>query len=376
MRMKLNLQKLARDGSRPHFEPDQLPMTFDEPKQRGVGCVVIAFAAIWGGIPGIALVQIFLRDGFKWPMLAMALFPLIAMSMILFGLSQFWRRRLVRLEETFVAVKARGVFKSEQWREEMSSYQGVLFATESRSRGKSSYTVWVVKLVHPNAKHSIQLTESMREDGQRKLAETWAKRLNLPALEKDGSGQIRERHPEQLDDVIKDRVIRGEVKVHFDPQRRPPEGITLNRRPDQVWEIWYQPALAAWWSLPIFLLIPGGMIYLGFFHAKRLLPIGIFGIVFMAIVLAVVILSRKTRYLIELRPGVIYHGVLAPWGRMGEKTLACGDIEDISIGRGERSNQPMVKLVTDEASIEVGLGCSAEVREWLRDCLTWHAARD
>ena len=125
MRVSLNLGRSYRFEEIPL---DDLPATVTRTAGRFHALFITVFALLWGGFPVVALFAV--GGEINWDLIwIVALFPLIAIGVLLYGLHQLLWRRTITLSPDHVAVEQRGLFGTSSWEEALSAYEGVVART-------------------------------------------------------------------------------------------------------------------------------------------------------------------------------------------------------------------------------------------------------
>ena len=374
MAISFNVSTNVRNAraSGPRFDPDQLPSTYTAPSSKAGGCFLIPFALLWGGIPTGGLVAALVAGKFHPAMLFLLCFTVIGLGLLALGIHLLFATTQYHLAPDFVGMRSHGLFGRKEWREPIGNYQGVLVTSETRSTGgkhSSTYTVYVIKLHHPDPKRVLVLSESLDEGGQRPLGEQWCRRLNRPALEPGGpGGGYVTRAVEDLDKSVRDLVQEGKLQVRFDPRARPPEPLAVQRDGD-AFDISFRAARLPLIAIFIMFAIPTGLIVAWALIPGAPLGLLIAGIVIDLVFTLVVVLSVVTRTRVRVSPQGVRYAQLLPWGEMGVQEFAAAEVESVRVGRGPRETADGVLIASDRATGTVGTGLPPEALAWLRDCL-------
>ncbi|MFC1479755.1 hypothetical protein ACFL6F_04075 [Planctomycetota bacterium] len=350
---------------------DVLPADIPIKGSKGLGLFLLVFSSFWGGIPTMFLISSIISGKFEWGMLMVLPFTIIGIVMFLIGLNQFFISGRIRIAETGVEYEKKSLFGSKEWDTPLNEYKGVLYRSEYHSGGKnsSSYTLYIVELYHEEKDKRIILYKSRMEQGIRQKWETSSRRIGLPALEKSGS-EITERDVEDLDKSVKELVQERKIEIDFDPSSAPPAGLSAEVVDGEL-RITSKKQTIPVIGLIIMILIPSVFMYIGFFVDDGPVVMGVFGAVFLTIMLLVVIWTWIAQPQLRLSQKSVYSLHLVPWGETSGARLNPSDIEQVEIkvpqkGQGQKK---AVVIITDDKNITFGQGLDNEVLEWLKNCI-------
>ena len=185
-----------------------------------------------------------------------------------------------------------------------------------------------------------------------------------------------ERRPEELDKSVRQLVREGTVRVEFDPSAPIPGKKLAVRTDEQFLHISRRRALspvleAAFWldgAIAIVLLLAtftgafGARAYL-IATAASMALIGVGGCIVAAVM-------RLVRPELSVSPDGVRKRYVTPWGSFGEQKIPAAQVEQAVVGKpmsGTGGN--VVKVVSDQRTIEFGAGLSDEENKWVRDCI-------
>lgn len=377
--MNIEFTHSGRPGLNRGIDLSQLPATHIDKSKRMIGIFMSLFSIFWGGVPLVILLNILNSgNGENDPAIfILFLFPLIGLGLLFAGIWMATHQKTIRIDANSVAVDSRSLFSHKNWVEPMHRYTGVLSRSERRSGGKnrSSYTLYIVELFHPDKNKRITLYVSRSEEGLRKKWENYARQLNKPALEGE-AGNFRKREVEDLDKSVGELVKEGKLEVNFDPGKAPPKGFkTAVEHGKLRIEL---PMFSRFpFAILIALLFPAVFIYIGFWASDGPLIFGIFGILFL-VFMAYAFLWRiiATPVLLLERSRIrLFHKT--PWGETAGKILQSGNIESVRIGRiTDRNVKEGVLVATDDHTMKIGEGLPVESLDWLKNCILTVIASD
>jgi len=350
------------------FNLDTLPATRIDTGSRTIGIFLIAFSLLWGGFPTLAFIHGLRTGPFRPEMLFTLIFTVIGSLILLMGLKLMTSRSEVTITSNSVSLNKRSIFGRTAWTIPLTDYQGVLSRTEHHSGGKNraSYTLYIVDLHHQNPRHTIRIYQSRREDDLRAEWERASRALSLPALQKDGAGDIVKRDVQDLDRPVRDLVREGRVPVNFDPAH-PPAGLAF-RADGPTLELTLSRQ-AKWAPIPFMLLLPGVFIYLGFFVKSAPIVFGFVGLLIAAAMLAFFVWSWIARPQLRISRSSICSRHTTPWGPTPGRTLPAPSIEMVRVGRPRNNTPPAVLIESDAATLAFGTGLSPQAMEWIKNCI-------
>ena len=344
MGVSINLTQRGRGSEIPI---GALPVSVTRKGNLFGGLFVLVFAVAWGGLPVYGMLQHGLPDLAQPENWLFFLFPSLAVGIVLLGLHLLIWRRTVTLDSLFVTVEQRGVFGRKTWQEPRTAYQGVLKRSQRVSTKNSSYTLYLVDLLHPADKRTVNLYSARSDRDWRAKWEAYARWLKLPALE-DGADGLVARHSADLDKPVAALIAEGKVKIDCDALKGPAEGLSVEAGAAGLVVTRTGPELA-WWGALLLSGIPLIFVYVGFFLDD--VPsgvgwlVGVMGLVFAALILAGVVWDRISRQRLKLGPEGLTVNALGPWGETRGKTLALAEIESVRLGRREQESRSAALLI-------------------------------
>ncbi len=348
---------------------DSLPAEKEIKGTKTLGCFMVGFATLWGGIPTAVLIGSLFSGKFEPAMLMILIFTVVGAVLFLVGLNQFFIKGTIKIGAEEISYFRKTLFKRAEWTEPVSSYKGVLYRSEYHSGGKnhSSYTLYIVELLHEEKEKTVQLFSS-RSDGEvRKYWEDGARMLGKPALEKDGSGFI-ERDVEDLDKSVKELVQEKKIKVDFDPRSTPPDGLSVEVK-DGLMCITLSTSPVPPVAALFMLAFPCVFIYIGFFMKEPPIIFGIIGILFLLIFGGVVVGSHFVRRQLQLSSSYVRSVLLTPWGGKMAVQLSADEIEQVTVKESSQTTRKEVSVKSDTGEITLGQSLKPEAQEWLKNCI-------
>lgn len=344
--------RIGHAGRRWHAEVPigQLPVTVTHTGSLFGGLFITGFALVWGGLPTMGMINNGLPDLSRAENWLFLLFPTLAVGIFLYGLRMLRWRKTITLDDLFVTVEERGLTGSETWQEPRTAYQGVLSHSRLVSTKNSSYTLYLIELAHPDRRRAINLYTSRSDREWRAKWEDYARWLKLPALQQGADGLVA-RDTEDLDKPVAELIREGKLEVDYELLQERAEGLAVDIEGDTVVVTRTGPELA-WWGAVIMLAFPLIFVYVGFFLED--VP-GLFGwifggmgLLFEAAFLAAVVWDRISRKRLRVGPRQITVNAIGPKGETKGKSMAVGEIEEVTVGRRKGQNSTVKLLITGD----------------------------
>lgn len=368
--MSINIAGWNTQQSSRRLDLSRLPATHYDRGSRGIGLFLVFFSLVWGGIPGAILVSQLMNGEFDPEMSFLLLFPVIGTGLLLYGLRTLSYRETIKIDPRSVSFESRSLFGHTSWMEPLQRYPGIIKRTERRSGGKnrSSYTLHIIELHHPDKKKRVRLYESRSSAGFRQIWEDYCRQLNMPALE-GPTDNLVSRAVEDLDKSVRDLALEGKLNVDFDPHKPPPAGFELRVDGDFL-RVTLPKARSSAIGILSVIAFAGVFIFIGFGIDDAPVAFGIIGVLFLLLILAGVVWSTITRQVLLLGRDRISIFHKTPWGDTTGRFLDPNLIEIVRIG-GVRSDNERngVLLVTDETTRKIGEGLPPDVLDWLKNCI-------
>ena len=349
---------LGGHGKRWELDLSAVPVERVQSGGRAFGVFLIVFALIWGGAPVFGLVSELQAGRYGPEILLFLIFPVVGVAVLLFGLhSLMWHRRIAFDGKVFTVAES-GLKGTRRWSEPLSAYQGVMRHTRRVRTKNSSYTLYMIDLVHPDAARKINLYTARTERGFREKWESFARRLGLPALEMGEGGMVR-REAEDLDKSAAQLVAEGKVEIDRDALLQPGDAISVRHEGDTVVLTRTRP-VNPWWGWLLALLFPlvfvGVAIYAPDMPSPARLVLGAVGAVLeiaFAIGVATDLLSRQ-----RLRVGPDGVQVNRAYARRetAGKSLASPEIETVMLAAKSDGARPALTIAGDRESLRFGRG--------------------
>lgn len=355
----------------------QVPCRHKERGSKFSGIFLTVFAAFWGGMPTFFLIKSIIEGKFVPGMLWMLIFTVIGAGLFLFGLNQFFTHTVTDFDGRTFRYRHKSLFGSKAWEEPLSEYEGVMSRSEYHSGGRnsSSYTLYILELLHPDEQRRIRLRQSRSSSGHRASWETYSRQLGLPALKQDedaDKGYTR-RDVEDLDKSVRELAAEGKLEISFDPAAAIPDKLELNTRGDQLEVAISTPKIPIKMipvALPIILLLPTIFIWVGFFSKSPDIIFGIVGILVGLFLVSTVIWTSITTPLVRVNRKGLHILRRTPWGETRGKCIPADIIENVRISK-ERADQSSSAVIveTDSGSHNIGKGLDRDTLEWLKNCI-------
>lgn len=365
----------VRSSSYPTTEVDlsNMPARHNIKGSVGLGIFLCIFSSFFIVFPMVGMFSIISKEGFSFILLVMLLFPVFGSLFLHIGLDQIFRKGIVIIRPDYVEMDLKTVGKKIYWREFLNKYKGVLYRSEYHSGGKnsSSYTLYIVELYHDNKDRIVTLYESRSKQGIREKWENYARVLGLSALEKV-EGKIVSRDVEDLDKSVADLVKEDKIQVEEVILSQPPKDIDVKQTPTITTVSITKKGMPI--AAVIFMIVfPLIFVGIGFF-AKGAFIFGLVGLVFEAIMIAIIVFSFVATP--QLRFGNDYVEVtyITPWQEVMTKRLAKGSIEQVKIksmsaDNSRANSQNSLYIESDAGVITFGYMLPKETLQWLKNCV-------
>jgi len=287
--------------------------------------------------------------------------------LFLIGLNELFKVTTTTIDKRQISFSFRSLLRSKQWVEDFENYKGILYrdAHPSGGKNKPSSTLYTVELFH-NDREKVVLYQSTYSKGMRRIWEDSCRKLNLQALEIDGSSLVK-RNIEDLDKSIRDLVKEGKRSIDFEPSRPPPKGLKA-KLAGNAFQITLTKGNLTIVGGVLALIVPSIFIVIGFSEDKGL-PMGIFGIVFALVEVNALIGEMFWRSRISVGEDTIHLSRVAPWGETPGTTIIISEIESIIVERKDNHFHAQVFIKTDQQQEAIGGGLSPESLEWLKNCI-------
>ena len=281
----------------------------------------------------------------------MMVFPAVGFGLLLLGLHVMIWRKNITFDETGIDVAERGLFGTKTWWEPLSAYRGVLRHTRRVKTKNSSYTLYLVDLVHDERSRKIRLFQSRSDKLWRKAWEYYAHRLKVPALERSSEGEVR-RDAADLDKNVKELVASGKIRIDKQPIAGPLEGVKLERE-GKTLVITRTGPVNPWWGHILAVLFPLVFVGFGLFHPEAPFWVAALGIFFEVLFLWGVIKDLTTRERLRVDRKNVAQTTVSRAGEGKANQLFSADVETVTVGADGRQRGRLV-IAGDSGEIRFG----------------------
>jgi hypothetical protein len=298
--------------------------------------------------------------------LLLLVFATAGIVMFLAGFNELFKVTTTTIDKRQITFSSRSLFRSKQWVEDFATYKGILYRIASSSGGKykPSSTLYRVELFHNDREKVVILHQSSSSKGMRGIWEDSCRKLNLQALEIEGSSLVK-RNIDDLDKSVRDLVKEEKISIHFDPSLPPPKGLKVNGAGNMLHVILTKDEISICGAL-IAILFPGIFIFAGLTN-KGGLPFLIIGIIFELVMVHYLLWSTFTRASIRIGEEALVVNRITPWGETTGTTLRASEIESVIVHKSNGYEELLIK--TDKQEVAIGRALSAEVLQWLKNCI-------
>jgi hypothetical protein len=319
---------------------------------------LILFALVWGGFPTVGLFSMTRAGDFGPELFIFLIFPIIGVGIMLFGIHRFlWRRDIAFDGQSFTVTEC-GLRGTKSWTEPLSAFEGVMRSTRRVKTKNSSYTLYMIDLVHPYPDRKINLYTDTTESGFRGKWEEIARELNLPAFEQGEGGMVR-RAAADLDKSVGELIQEGKVEIDYETLSRPAAGLTVDIEGDNI-VISRTGPRNPWWGSLIAVLFPLIFVGVGFF-APGLGLIGrvIFGgmgLLFELLFVIGVYQDLATRARLRVGPEGVRVNKVGGRGESKGKFIPAAEIEGVTLKRQDNEWRSSVVISSDRENLRFGTG--------------------
>ena len=355
VRPRIDLNALP---TRAAFAPPRLPML-----------LAVGFGCIWMIISLPILVQ--MADIGSPALLFSLLFPAIGLAFVITAGLQFFRQWSIRFDPKHLTVESRSLSGANTWTLPYRDFKGVLLK-ERTVRGKNrSTTFQIIELHHDDPAKCLPLFVDASTESPRTRWETYARRLDLPALEESKQG-VSSRNPDELDKSLRELVSEGKLSCDYDPSQPPPRGLAVwqdGMDGEQVLHIGLTAGRIPVWSAGFLCGIPLILLIVGMTQPESW-PMAMVAAAFLALTLSLVVWDKRKRREIRVSRRELAVVDPWPWDRSSADRLPVDEIESLRIVRAPSNAGNELVVAGDTAQIRVGVGLSENALAWLKDYLT------
>jgi len=349
------------------FDLAQLPATLTKTGDRRLGMIFTLAGVLFCGVVFVILIATLLRilqGAFRFDgnILGMLLLnSLFGYVMLMVGLHHLLIVTTT-VDKVRISSSSRSLFGSKQWAEDLEAYVGILYRNEYHYQGKgSSYTLYIVELCHTDKEKIVILYQSTSPEGVRAIWEDSCRKLNLQAVEKDGSSLIK-RDVEDLDKSVRELVNEGKLNIDFDISQSPPKGLQAKSVGD-MFQVIVKVKYFSLFGIVVIALMIWGLFFYFTFGGKNWVTFVILSILFFILGVKALVSIVFTRASIKLGENTIFVNAITPWGETAGTTIVASEIESVVVSGYE------VLIKTDERQVAIGRGLSAEALQWLKNCI-------
>lgn len=358
MAVSINLGGGRGRGRRWRIDLSSPPVEAHQTGSKVGALFMILFSLIWGGFPTVGLFSM-LGSGDAGPELFIFLiFPIIGVGILLFGIHSFLWRRGVAFDGQSFTVTESGLKGKKSWTEPLSAYEGVMRSTRRVKTKNSSYTLYMIDLIHPDPDRKINLYTDTSEAGFRGKWEEYSRLLSLPAFEQGEGGMVR-RDAADLDKSVGELIQEGKVEIDYDTLSRPAKGLAVNIEGDAI-AITRTGPQNPWWGSLIAVLFPLIFVGVGFFASDlemfgRVI-FGGMGLLFELIFVIGVYNDLTTRARLRVGPDGVRVNKVGGSGESKGTFIPTAEIEAVTLKRKDNEWRPSVVISSDRETLRFGAG--------------------
>jgi len=352
------------------FDLAQLPATLTKTGDRRLGMIFTLAGVLFCGVVCVILVATLLRllqGAFKFDgnVLGVVLVNSLFGYVMLMGGLHHLLIVTTTVDKGRICSSSRSLFRSKQWTEDVEGYEGILYRNEYHYQGKgSSYTLYIVELYHTDKDKIVILYQSISPEGVRAIWEDSCRKLNLQAVEKDGSSLIK-RDVEDLDKSVRDLVNEGKLGIDFDMSQSPPKGLQA-KSVGGIFQVIEKLNYLSLIVRSVFVLAFWGLFVLHFiFISKNWIVFASSSLFYWVAVAEIVFPAAFTRASIKIGEDSLFLNRITLWGETAGKTILTSEIESVVVSDSRGRNEVLIK--TDQQEVAIGRGLSAEALQWLKN---------
>ncbi|WP_417914872.1 hypothetical protein [Candidatus Electronema sp. JM] len=333
---------------------------------------MMLIAVVFGGQPTLLLIKSILNNGdinFET-----FVFTVIITYLFLQGLNQFFTRTVTEFDGNRFYYRHKSLFGSKAWDEPLSKYKGVLARSEYHSGSKncSSYTLYIVELLHPDKQRRIRLYQSRWSCSHRAIWKAYSRQLALPALWQDAEKEEYTQYDtKDLGKSVRELAAEGKLDISFNPVATVPESLQLNIQGDQL-EVEISNFKIPLKMLPLAILMPLGLpaifIWIGGY-------VTIVGVLIVAFFAGALIWASITTTLVRIKREGLHILSRTPWGETQGKRIRADTIENVRVGKtredmtGQSQISRAVVVETAAGDYTIGQDIDEDALEWLKNCI-------
>lgn len=345
-------------GRRWQIDLSALPVEAHQTGSRFGAMFLILFALIWGGFPAVGLVSVVQSGDFGPEAFLFLLFPAIGLAILAYGIHNLIWRRSIAFDGRDFSVAERGLLGGKSWTEPLSAYDGVLRKTKRVKTKNSSYTLYMVDLIHPDPDRRINLYTDTSDAGFRSKWEGYARQLNLPAFEESDGGVVR-REAADLDKSVGELVREGKVEVDYAVLSRPAEGLATDIEGDTV-VITRTGPQNTWWGSLFAVLFPLIFIGIGLFVTElemfgRVI-FGGAGLLFEILFVIGVYNDLTSRARLRVGPDGVRINKVRSSGEDQGTFIPANELESVVVKKKENEWRASIVVASDRETLRFGAG--------------------
>jgi hypothetical protein len=200
---------------------NELPVKFVYKDSKILGIVTLVLGCIFLLLPLAHLIKTLL-SGFAiskaLPVLAVSA---IAIPLFFLGLNMVKKRKEIIISREWISKSNHSLFNKEEWKESVTSYDGILMRTDIQAPGEQNSTlIFALDFLHKEEAKTIRLFRSMEFNAAFSRWKEYCTLFDCPALERVSRDRIITRRLKELSIPLVDLVKNGSVEL-FDPDSPP-----------------------------------------------------------------------------------------------------------------------------------------------------------
>lgn len=324
----------------------ELPTTHIVPRQIRLGLSLTLFGLIVS-LPTVGLIRNIITGSFVIGMLPLLAFTIFGWIFLLFGLFTLTAKTKISFTAENVVFDLQALFDSKSWSEPLQNFQGVRCWSQRRSGGRHSisYTLYKIELHHTDKAKCILLYQSTSRAGIFGIQADYCKLFRLPAINDYGIGSVV-RPINDLEKSVVDLAQTGQLLDQVVFADHLAQGMETVEENDEV-RIELPKIKPNIGFVVIWALITSVMLVIWLTDTKRLLMLGVIGIIFALVLIAYVLWLALTREVIRINQNSISISYQTRWGEKAGFRIELDQLESVQIGHPENSRPLGILLITN-----------------------------
>lgn len=200
----------------------ELPVKFIYKDTRILGILALFFGGSFFLIPlAYFFKTVIAGEPVKETLLLLAV-AVVFLPLFIVGLSLIKRKKEIVISREWVSRTYFTLFKKEEWKEPIETYQGILLRTDVQATGgNGSDLIYALDLLHTNVAKTIRLFKGMEYSTTVSKWKEYCQLFNKSPLERVGKDSIIRREVQDIGKALLDLVKEGKVTIYQEPPVKP-----------------------------------------------------------------------------------------------------------------------------------------------------------